>query len=165
MNKNKQMIKKKANEAMKKKKRYVLVYKIDTVVQKVITVLPVLVFIIYTAILFYLFLFKTDPIIVGLMDFLLAILSALIMAASYFGSKNDEEGILFTIAFAGGTIIAIVVGLQLMDPSFAGRTLTFICLVVTCIQYLIGFLTKRRMRAGMIKEEQEKQLEKMKWYE
>ena len=63
MNKNKQMIKKKANEAMKKKKRYVLVYKIDTVVQKVITVLPVLVFIIYTAILFYLFLFKTDPII------------------------------------------------------------------------------------------------------
>lgn len=143
--------------------------KVHLIIQKVVNrlglAIPVIVFCVFAGTLAYLLFYQHMSEVANVIDFIVAMMSVVVLIISYARSKMDERkqylwvSSTYILLLTIGLIIFMVVAVKIKSVSSIARVLSCICLVITVIQEIIG-ITKIEHKIYV--EGEHKQEEKVK---
>ena len=120
------------------------------IIQKVINrlglVIPAIVFSVFIGALAYLLYYQFIPQVANVIDFIVAMMSVVVLIISYARSKMDERkqylwvSSTYILFLTIGLIIFMVAAIKIKNISSIARVLSCICLVLTMIQEIIGII-------------------------
>ncbi len=152
----------KDNEKVERDKMYLIIQK---VMNRLGLVIPAIVFSLFIGALAYLMYYQFIPEVANVIDFIVAMMSVVVLIISYARSKMDERkqylwvGSTYILLLTIGLIIFMVVAIKIKNVSSIARVLSCICLGITIIQEIIG-ITKIEHKINI--EGEHKQEEKIK---
>lgn len=131
----------KEDEMVKRNKVYLIIQK---VVNRLGLAIPVIVFCVFAGALVYLLFYQHMSEVANVIDFIVAMMSVVVLIISYARSKMDERkqylwvSTTYILLLTIGLIIFIVVAIKIKSVSSIARVLSCICLGITIIQEIIG---------------------------
>ena len=152
----------KDNEKVERDKMYLIIQK---VMNRLGLVIPAIVFSLFIGALAYLMYYQFIPEVANVIDFIVAMMSVVVLIISYARSKMDERkqylwvSSTYILLLTIGLIIFMVVAIKIKNVSSIARVLSCICLGITIIQEIIG-ITKIEHKINI--EGEHKQEEKIK---
>lgn len=145
--------------------------KVYLVIQKAVNrlelVIPVIVFSLFIGALAYLLYYQFIPEVANVIDFIVAMMSVVVLIISYARSKMDERkqylwvSSTYILFLTVGLIIFIVAAIKIKNVSSMARVLSCICLGITIIQEIIGIIKIEHKINVEGEHEQEEKIKRM----